>query len=195
MNRLLDLTKEPDEGAPFSKNLSPLKGVFLGGHSSKSFDGLKDPVNWVYEYNPLIGKLTLQREDGKSEIITIFEDKKGLDFISVVWDRQMQLVLTYVIGSTSYIYYWDALEDKYVEKDMEGTYIKATLISHYTLHSSFSQVVVGYVKNDKELCIRLQQDRYSREYLVKKFENKIKLYSISYTNKNRFQYEVMEAVG
>lgn len=195
MNRLLELTKEPDEGAPFSKNLSPLKGVFLGGQSPESFDGLKDPVNWVYTYNPLIGKLTLEREDGQSQVITIFEEKRGLDSISVVWDRQMQLVLTYVIGATCYIYYWDALENGYVEKALEGDYVKATLISHYTLHSSFSQVVVGYVKDNKTLCIRLQQDRYSREYIVKTFENKIKLYSISYTDKNRFQYEVLEAVG
>lgn len=195
MNRLLDLTEEPDEGTPFSKNLSPLKGVFLGGQSSKSFDGLKDPVHWVYTYEPLLGKLSLQREDKNSEIITVFEDKKGLDYISVVWDRQMQLVVSYVIGSSSYVYYWDALEDKYVEKVIEGDYIKATLVSHYTLHSSFSQVVLGYVKNQKDLCIRLQQDRYSKEYLVKSFENKIKLINISYTNKNRFQYEVMEAVG
>ena len=195
MNRLLQLTEEPDEGTPFSKNLSVHKGVFLGGQSINSFDGLKDPVHWVYEYNPLTGKLQIQREDGRSEVTTIFESKMGLDSISVVFDRQMQLVLTYIIGAKSFIYFWSALDEKYVEQELEGEYIKATLVSHNPLHADFSQVVVGYVKNQKELCIRLQQDRYSKEYLVKKFEHKIKLYSISYTDKNRFQYELMEAMG
>lgn len=191
---LLSLTKEPDEGAPYSKNLSAYKGVFLGGETLTSFDGLKNPVNWVYEYNNVEGSLHVQREDGKSERVEVFTGRKALDSISVVFDRQMQIVVTYYKGEKCFIWYWDALEDKYIEYELDGQYIKATLSSHYTLHAPFSEVVVGYVADNTRLCIRLQRDRYRREYEVHKFDNKIKLFSISYTDKNRFQYEVLEAL-
>ena len=193
--RLFDLSSEPDEGQAFSKNISAFKGVFLGGQTIESFEGLVNPVNWLYEYNPVTGILTVKREDGKSNTVVIFENKLGLQTISVVFDRQMQIVVTYIKGSKCYIYYWDALEDKYIETELEGKYVKATLSTHYTLHTAFSEVVVGYVKNDKVLCIRLQRDRYKVEYIIKTFKNKIKLASISYTDKNRFQYEVMESMA
>lgn len=194
MNRLLQLTDTPQEGTPFSKNLSDYKGVFLGGQSRTSFDGLSNPVHWLFEYNPITGVLTVEREDGSIGKEEVFTGKKGLESVSVVFDRQMQIVVTYVQHDVCYIWYYDSLEDTYKELALPGRYVRATLTTHYTLHAPFSEVVIGYVRDEKLLCIRLQRDRYSKEYIVKEFENRIKLISLSYTDKNRFQYEVMEAM-
>lgn len=189
---LTTLTKEPDEGTPYTKNLSAFKGVFLGGKDRHMADGLKDPVNWLYEYNPGSGVLTIEKEDGSTSPETVLTDIKELENISVVFDRQMQLVVTYVRQGVCYIWSYDPVHQEYRETELEGRHVKATLSSHYRLHAPFSEVVIGYVKDDKTLCIRLQRDRYTREYVVQEFDTKITLHSISYTDKNRFQYEILE---
>lgn len=188
------LSSIPVPGVAYKSNLSTFKGSVYGGEEYGKFNGFVTVANWVYNYSPTSGQLVVYKEGDPTDEYTILENLFKVSEISFTFDKQMLPIVAYIQEKVCKIYFFDSSLNTYNTIEIpEAVTPKVALNSIRTFHIEDSNVVLGYVKNEKLLCIRLQQDRYSKEIVVKEFANKIKLFNIGYADTNRFQYEVLEA--
>lgn len=186
------------EGGIYSANLSSFSGEVVGGISATQLDGFLNLTDWFYEYVPKTGTLTVKRKDGIGDTLTVIDGVMGLTEISFTFDKRMNYVVTYKRADTGifYVYFLDTLTAQYVEIPIEGaTSVRAALESLHPDHYLETNVVLIYVRKEKQLFYRKQSDRFQRAHLIKDFDGKAKIISAGYTDKNRFQYEVLEASG
>lgn len=189
------LSGEAVIGLAYKSNLTAFKGSVFGGQEYGVFDGFVTLANWLYEYEQGTGNLYVWKEIGSSERYTILNGNTGISELSFTFDKQMLPVVSYIKASKSFIYYFDSLENIFITKEIPNAKEpKVALNSVHFSHIRDSNVVLGYIKDEKTLCIRLQEDRYTIEYVVKVFPSKVKLYNIGYADTNRFQYEVLESM-
>lgn len=192
----LDLTKlssQPIEGISYKSNLSNYRGSVYGGRTYGVFEGFHNLTNWLYEYKPTENTLKVWKEADPSEIHTVSRDLSNISELSFTFDKQMLPVYTYVRDKETFIYFFDSSITDYTHlKIPEAATPKVALSSVHFSHAGDSQVVLGYVRDNRNLCVRLQSERYAQEHVVKEFDNDIKLYNIGFTTANRFQYDVLE---
>ena len=192
---ITQLSSTPVEGVAYKSNLSAYKGSVFGGTEYGKFNGFVSLDNWMYSYTPTNGTLQVWKENDEDVRYEIFTSIFGISEISFTFDKQMLPVATYMQKGICKVYFFDSSLNKYTIIDIpEAVTPKVALNSIRTFHIQDSNVVLGYVKGENTLCVRLQQDRYSKEIIVRVFSNKIKLFNIGYADTNRFQYEVLEAV-
>lgn len=190
------LSKEPVAGTQFTSNISQFKGSVFGGNIFGVFNNFREITNWFYEYTPETGTLTVWKEEDPSDSHIVFSGIRGITELCFTFDKTMLYVASYIRSKKPYIWYWDSLEGEYRERDLPASTEnpKVALNSLSPLHTEESDVILGYVRDSRYLCIRRQQDRYGKEFIVKEFPKKVKLYSIGFNDKNRFQYEVLESL-
>lgn len=190
---LTTLSSVPVEGIAYKSNLSSFRGSVYGGPTYGVFDNFSTLINWMYEYNPVLGMITVWKEADPGKLYTVGTNLFNVKEISFTFDKQMLPVYTYIKDNKCYVYFFDSSSNDFVNLEIpEAITPKIALSSVHRSHSAKTQVVLGYVRDQRFLCVRLQQDRYSKEYVVKEFDNKIKLFNIGYTSANRFQYEILE---
>lgn len=190
------LSSELVEGIAYKSNLSSFKGSVYGGENFGVFDGFVNIANWLYEYDPAKGELLVWKETDESVKHVIFTELYNITELSFTFDKQMLNVVSYVKSGIAYVYFFDSSLNAYNTISFLDVFTpKVALNSINFSHIQDSNVVLGYVKGTSTLCVRLQQDRYTKEYIVKKFDNKIKLFNIGYASTNRFQYEILESVA
>lgn len=195
MLKISKLSSEPVEGISYKSNLSSFKGSVYGGDAFGVFDGFINIINWFYEYDTSSGTLRVWKESAPETTYTVFSSLYNLTELSFTFDKQMLAVVSYMLDSKCYVYFFDSSENAYTTLQIPfAKFPKVALNSIHFSHIKDSNVVLGYVKNKKFLYVRLQEDRYSIEYLVKEFRTTIKLYNIGYADTNRFQYEVLESM-
>lgn len=189
------LSSEPVEGIAYKSNLSSFKGSVYGGQEFGVFDGFINITNWFYEYNLSTGDLNIWKEALPDVKYNIFEGIFNITELSFTFDKTMLSVVSYMKGGDCFLYFFDSSVNAYVTKEIPlAKFPKVALNSIHFSHIQDSNVVLGYVKDRRSLCVRLQSDRYSIEYLVKRFDTTVKLYNIGYADTNRFQYEVLESM-
>lgn len=189
------LSTTPVEGIAYKSNLSSFKGSVYGGETFGVFDGFVNITNWFYEYEQSSGNLNIWKEAAPNVKYNIFTNVFGITELSFTFDKQMLNVVSYTRDNACSLYFFDSSENAYVTIAIPAAKNpKVALNSIHFSHIKDSNVVLGYVKDRKTLCIRLQSDRYQKEYIVKKFETTIKLYNIGYADTNRFQYEILESM-
>lgn len=193
---LTTLSSQLMEGVPYSSNLSFYTGYVYGGPSIGTSDNFKVLYKWEYEYHRPTGTLKVWREDKPDEKIVVFDDKPDLYEISFCFNKTMDFIVSYVRVDGSYLRTYDPIQSRYYELYLEKAITpRVALSSVHSTHAPYSEGVVGYIRSDThELCIRLERDRYLKERVVKKFERRAKLVNISYSDNNRFQYELLEAL-
>ena len=195
MLKINKLSGEPVEGIAYKSNLSSFKGSVYGGETFGVFDGFVNITNWFYEYDTYTGTLKVWKESLPETKYTVFERLYNITELSFTFDKQMLSVVSYMLDSKCYVYFFDSSENAYATLEIPfAKFPKVALNSIHFSHIKDSNVVLGYVKNKKFLYVRLQEDRYTVEYLVKEFKTTIKLYNIGYADTNRFQYEVLESM-
>ena len=191
---ITQLSSTPVEGVAYKSNLSAYKGSVFGGTEYGKFNGFVSLDNWMYSYTPNNGTLQVWKENDEDVRYEIFTSIFGISEISFTFDKQMLPVASYMQNKLCYIYFFDSSLNSYNTLNIPNAISpKVALSSIHFSHVQDSEVILGYVTENKKLCIRLQKDRYSIEYPIKIFDKKIKLYNIGYSNKNRFQYEVLES--
>ena len=189
------LSSTPVEGIAYKSNLSVYKGSVYGGETYGLFNGFEKIANWIYTYTLTTGELLVWKEQDPYTKYKIFSGVFDISEISFTFDKQMLPVATYMQKGVCKVYFFDSSLNKFTIIDIpEAVTPKVALNSIRTFHIQDSNVVLGYVKGENTLCVRLQKDRYSKEIIVRVFPNKIKLFNIGYANTNRFQYELLEAV-
>lgn len=189
------LSSELIEGVAYKSNLSSFKGSVYGGEEYGVFNGFKKLINWFYEYDTYTGRLQIWKEVDPDNKYDIFERVYNITELSMTYDKQMLPVVSYMIDSKCYLYYFDSLENDFTVLEIPNAkFPKVALNSVHFSHIGDSNVVLGYVRDKVNLCVRLQIDRYTKEYIVKTFETNIKLFNIGYADTNRFQYEVLESM-
>lgn len=189
------LSSTPVEGIAYKSNLSSFKGSVYGGETFGTFDGFINIKNWFYEYEQSTGDLNIWKETEPDIKYNIFKGNFGITELSFTFDKQMLNVVSYIRDTSCFLYFFDSSENSYVTINIPSAkHPKVALNSIHFSHIKDSNVVLGYVSDRKNLCVRLQSDRYQKEYLVKQFETTIKLYNIGYADTNRFQYEILESM-
>lgn len=199
MNIELPITKfssQPMEGVPYTSNLSNYTGYVYGGPTVGTADNFKELHKWDYKYDRTTSTLKIWREDEPENEIVVFDDKPDIYELAFCFNKTMDFVVTYVIREGCYLWSYNPISKSYVDILLEDcTTPKVALSSVHPYHATDSEIVLGYMKpSTNELCVKLERSRFQTEIVVHKFPKKTKLVNISFSDNNRFQYEVLEAL-
>ena len=112
--------------------------------------------------------------------------------LDLTFDQNMQFCLTYVSNNISYIYWFDTAQDGYVTDMYEGIRNpRVSLDDKRRFNVSDSDIIFAYMK-DNNLCYRQQRERFTKEYVLKSYQDKFKriLWRIGMGRQHRFLFYV-----
>jgi len=186
----LSTTPVPGEFlAPDGRGFTPLEDRELGGvaHQDPS-QGLmfKEWRAWIDD----LGAIRVQPLDLSQPALLITTGAVGSTYISLAFDRNMRVTVAWRKVNTVYLYWYDSLIEAYRTSEFSG--IRTPRLTHDDKRQragSSSDVLFFYLR-DTHLCMRMQRDRYTIEYVLGTVELTHSLYRVGMTNKQRIQIEV-----
>lgn len=179
----------------YTSNLSALSGEVPGGEDINTPDIYSKLTTWMYQYERDSGTLYIWKVGDESNKHIVFSGVMFITELSFTFNKRMDFFCIYKKRDATFLYSYDPLTAGYLERQIENlNQPRVALTSLHPDHKNEAQVVIGYINNNNELCIRREQDRFSVERVIKSFPKKVKLFNIGYNELNRFQYEVLEAV-
>ena len=98
-----------------------------------------------------------------SNVLTV----AGVTELSLAFDQNMRPVVAYVAASAAYLYWYDASATAYVTTTLAVgvTNPRVSLDDARKSQVSSSDVILAYLR-DGQLCMRVQRDRYTVEYVL-----------------------------
>lgn len=186
------LSSEPVTGEflfPDSLPYSPFADYEYGGvaHQDPSL-GLMVKVWKAYISN---GHITVAPVDGSRPPIE-FAAVTGLaTYVSLAFDQNMRVVLTWFQGSTSFLFWYNSVTQGYETTPYPGCYSpRLAMDDKRSLQTGASDVIFAYIKG-KNLCTRTQRDRYLVEDVMTEVEVGRYLRRIGMNTEHRIQFELI----
>lgn len=113
----------------------------------------------------------------------------GCTSLSFTFDQNMNIVVAYMQGTQSYLYWYDTGENKFVTTHFTGVITpRVALDDKRQTQSGTSDVIFAYIR-DNNLYFRAQRDRYETEYLLASSVDAL-LVQIGMSNRSRFQFKL-----
>lgn len=174
----------PDEA--FTSN----SGFELGGEAINiNTDDLNSRL-WRYFYED--NKVKINRTD-TDEIITL-EELPGLTQLSLTFNQSLVPVFTYIQNGTTFLKWFDTSDQTYKTTNFGTTFRSPKVVLDIKDKlSTVSDVLFLYMKNNTELCVRYQRDRFSIEYVLKTMPAHVIL-RVGMNKLNRIQFLMEELV-
>lgn len=89
------------------------------------------------------------------------------EWISFCFDQNMHYNLAYILpNSGAFLYWYDANQQAYVTTSLGSVHTPFIRMDDVRRHPSFwNDIILSYIKGNA-LCVRLQRDRFSVEYML-----------------------------
>lgn len=145
---------------------------------------------WRYFYED--GKVKINRVDTE-EVITL-EDIPGLTQLSLTFNQSLVPVFSYVQNGTTYLKWFDTSDQTYKTTNFGTTFRSPKVVLDLKDKlSTVSDVLFFYMKNNTQLCVRYQRDRFSIEYVLKEMPAHVIL-RVGMNKLNRIQFLMEELI-
>lgn len=118
---------------------------------------------WRYFYEN--NTVKLQRIDADHQID--LEVIPGITQLSLTFNQSLVPTYTYVQNGTTYLKWFDTADQTYKTTNFGSTFRSPRVVLDIKDKlSTVSDVLFFYMKNNTELCVRYQRDRFSTEYVL-----------------------------
>lgn len=178
------LIDKPDD------DFKPLSGFTLGGDDLYSNTTNLGTHLWKYWYEN--NKIIVQREDDESKRYELFE-MHDVSELSVTFNQSMSPEFVYVHRDDVFLGWFDTADQEFKTTQLDQSYKSPKIILDFPdKYSKESDVVLVYTNNYRQLCVRYQRERYTREHILK---NNIKphiLIRVGLNVGNRLQFVLEE---
>lgn len=145
---------------------------------------------WRYFYED--GKVKINRVD-TSDVIAL-EELPGLTQLSLTFNQSLVPVFTYVQNGTTFLKWFDTSDQTYKTTNFGSTFRSPKVVLDIKDKlSTVSDVLFFYMKNNTQLCVRYQRDRFSIEYVLKEMPAHVIL-RVGMNKLNRVQFLMEELV-
>lgn len=155
-------TMAADFRQPYNREKQPLSDHARGGAALLDASSGLNVKNWFAEVNG--GVCFLSTEGVAPFAIESFPSE--ISWISLAFDQNMHYSLAYTIGSQSYLYWYDAEAQKYVTDTLGAVaspFVRMDDVRDYV--EGMNDIILSYIRGGA-LCVRMQRDRYKREYVL-----------------------------
>lgn len=143
---------------------------------------------WRYFYEDNTVKIQRTDTDNKISLETI----PGITQLSLTFNQSLVPTYTYVINGTTYLRWFDTSDQTYKTTDFGQTFRSPKVVLDLKDKlSTVSDVLFFYMKNNTELCVRYQRDRFSTEYVLNTMPPHIIL-RVGMNKLNRIQFFMEE---
>lgn len=120
---------------------------------------------------------------------TIAFTRSGVTEVSLAFDQNMNPFIAFVENGDAKFWWYDTVAVAQVFTNLTGGVSpRAALDDKRKLQTGRSDIILGYVK-DNDLCMRVQRDRFTIEYVLKTEVDAI-IRRMGMNRGNRFQFEM-----
>ena len=170
--------------SPFPQRKEPLEDWARAGVDL--LDGTQglDKKNW---HGFLEDEYICVEADGVPKT-QLYRVGKGCEWISFSFDQNMFFCVAYQIGNMAF-FYWNNVALHEYELIELGEAIHPTVRLDYVrdVGKGDSELILSYIKNG-DLCIRVQRDRFTKEYNVNRNAGNV-IVQCGFTTQNRFEWK------
>lgn len=137
--------------------------------------------------------ITLKRADIASETVVV--TGSNITEMDFTFDQNMRPCVAYIETGIPKLYWYDTVAQKMSTKVFDPNQVKYPRVSLDDKRRSavgISDIILGYINQDNDLCYRQQRTRFDDEHVLKEFDAypaKV-LWRIGMTKENRFGFYV-----
>ncbi len=137
------------------------------------------------------GKVTVAPENSAYETETLITTVIGAKKVSLAFDNNMRVAVSFLVGSVLHLYWYDATVSSYVTLNVSNVRDAFARIDDVRdIAVSYRDIILSYIVDDR-LCYRLSRDRFTIEYFLQDVNALQKLYQCGMTEKLRFQFALV----
>lgn len=174
---------------PNDKPKSPLIDYARGGIGISDASKGMDIQNWRCEVKN--NKIYLSSPNTPEQEIEAGITVE-IKWVSLAFDQNMHYIVAYALeNKEAYLSYYDATINEYVQLSLGKAITPMVRMDDVRLfNDSTRYVVLSYIKN-RNLCVRLQSDKYAKEYVLAENAG-IRLRQCGMTYESRFQWQILD---
>lgn len=172
-------------------SFTPTSGYELGGQDININTTDINSFLWKYYYEN--GSIKLYRVDDPSRILEI-DSIPNITQLSLTFDQSLVPTYTYVQNGSTYLKWYDTTDQTYKVTNFGTTFRSPKVcLDIKDKLSTVSDVLFFYMKNNTQLCVRYQRDRYSIEYVLQTMAPH-QILRVGMNKLNRVQFLIEEVI-
>lgn len=174
---------------PDSLPYTPFEDYEYGGVAHQ--DPSKGLMVKVWKASKVDGWIEVVPVDGSQPPIRFVQVPETANYVSMAFDRNMRVALSWHAGGTSFLFWYNSLTDEYTTTTFPGCF--SPRLAHddkRDLQNALSDVVFVYLR-DETLYVRNQRERYGVEHVLGPVPVGYYLRRVGMNNRYRLQFELL----